>query len=315
MSAALRDIVQRNVALGLRFWDLAAATSLVDGLVVEVFPRANPHARRHALPNPSGVYVAHALAGLRAFECHETRDDDPVDEPWRAAHEGSPPLAAAYRIEVRDPRGRFLPITFDADLPARGLLSWLAPWLSPPQPVALPGASPSSPQVLLDRIPLFSAPSRPTPEPLAVVRAQMREAIGGRVAAWALLGVEIDGEVVGLGMADREGRVVVHFPYPEPPRTPLSSPPEARSDFRWSVGLTAYASPSPSSSSPPVPASEVPEIPDLADVLAQLASPRAVVDGLLSPVPPRRLEYRVPMTARTEGQPEADASWLLVSPA
>jgi hypothetical protein len=311
MSAGLRDIVQRNVALGLRFWDVAAATSLVDGLVVEVFPQANPHARRHALPNPSAVYVAHALAGLRAFEGHETRDDDPVDEPWRAAREGSPPLAAGYRIEVRDPRGRFLPIAFDADLPARGLLSWLAPWLSPPQPIALPGASPSSPQVLLDRIPLFSAPSRPTPEPLAVVRAQMREAVGGRVAAWALLGVEIDGDVVGLGLADREGRVAVHFPYPEPPRTPLSSPPEARSDFRWIVGLTAYAS----SSSPPVPPSEVPVIPDLADVLAQLASPRAVVDGMVSPVPPRRLEYRVPMTARTEGQPEADASWLLLSPA
>ncbi|HEY1137839.1 MAG TPA: hypothetical protein VGE64_10135 [Xanthomonadaceae bacterium] len=311
MSAALRDIVQRNVALGLRFWDVAAATSLVDGLVVEVFPQANPHARRHALPNPSAIYVAHALAGLRAFEGHETRDDDPVDEPWRAAREGSPPLAAGYRIEVRDPRGRFLPIAFDADLPARGLLSWLAPWLSPPQPIALPGTSPSSPQVLLDRIPLFSAPSRPTPEPLAVVRAQMREAVGGRVAAWALLGVEIDGDVVGLGLADREGRVAVHFPYPEPPRTPLSSPPEARSDFRWIVGLTAYAS----SSSPPVPPSEVPMIPDLADVLAQLASPRAVVDGVVSPVPPRRLEYRVPMTARTEGQPEADASWLLLSPA
>lgn len=311
MSAALRDIVQRNVALGLRFWDVAAATSLVDGLVVEVFPQANPHARRHALPNPSAIYVAHALAGLRAFEGHETRDDDPVDEPWRAAREGSPPLAAGYRIEVRDPRGRFLPIAFDADLPARGLLSWLAPWLSPPQPIALPGASPSSPQVLLDRIPLFSAPSRPTPEPLAVVRAQMREAVGGRVAAWALLGVEIDGDVVGLGLADREGRVAVHFPYPEPPRTPLSSPPEARSDFRWIVGLTAYAS----SSSPPVPPSEVPMIPDLADVLAQLASPRAVIDGMVSPVPPRRLEYRVPMTARTEGQPEADASWLLLSPA
>ena len=311
MSAALRDIVQRNVALGLRFWDVAAATSLVDGLVVEVFPQANPHARRHALPNPSAVYVAHALAGLRAFEGHETRDDDPVDEPWRAAREGSPPLAAGYRIEVRDPRGRFLPIAFDADLPARGLLSWLAPWLSPPQPIALPGASPSSPQVLLDRIPLFSAPSRPTPEPLAVVRAQMREAVGGRVAAWALLGVEIDGDVVGLGLADREGRVAVHFPYPEPPRTPLSSPPEARSDFRWIVGLTAYAS----SSSSPVPPSEVPVIADLADVLAQLASPRAVVDGMVSPVPPRRLEYRVPMTARTEGQPEADASWLLLSPA
>jgi hypothetical protein len=308
MNAALRDTLQRNAALGLRFRDVAAGTSLVDGLVVEVFPRANPHARRRALPNPGGVYVAHALAGLRAFEFHETTGDDPVDEPWRAAHAGSPPLAAGYRIEVRDPRGRFLPVAFDADLPARGLLAWLAPWLSPPQPGALPGVSPSSPPLLFDGIPLFSAPSRPPPEPLAVVRAQMREAGSGRVAAWTLLGVEIGGDAVGLGLADREGRVAVHFPYPEPPRAPLSSPPEARSDFRWTVGLTAYAS----SSSPDMAPSD---IPDLGDVLAQLASPRAVIDGLVSPAPPRRLEYRVPMTARTEGQPEADASWLLLSPA
>ena len=146
------------------------------------------------------------------------------------------------------------------------------------------------------------------PEPLAVVYAQMREIGVGRAAAWSLLAANIDGMPAGLGMADGQGRVAVMFPYPEPPRAPLSSPPEARSDFRWLVDLTAFCTPA----SPTVAA---PDIPDLADVLGQLASPCTVIDSMSSPAVPRRLDYRVPMTAKTEGQPEADASWLLISTA
>ena len=302
------EILQRNAALGLRFWDMAASTSAVDGLRVEVYPRRNPNARKRALPGPSGVYVAHGVSGLRDFEFDESDESDPVDAPWHRALAASPMIGSGYRIEVSDPQGRFLPVAFDAELPARGLFNWLAPWISPPQPIALPGGSIASPQMLIERIPLFSAPSRPVPEPLAVVYAQMREIGVGRAAAWSLLAANIDGMPAGLGMADGQGRVAVMFPYPEPPRAPLSSPPEARSDFRWLVDLTAFCTPA----SPTVAA---PDIPDLADVLGQLASPCTVIDSMSSPAVPRRLDYRVPMTAKTEGQPEADASWLLISTA
>jgi hypothetical protein len=287
--------VARNAALGLRFWDTAQASSSIDGLRVEVYPPANPRARTLARVNRSGVYVVDALPGLRDFEL----SDAEPEVLWATA-------TRAYRVEVRDPLGRFLPIAFDADLPARGLFTWRAPWLSPPQPVALPGGPGSPPELLLERVPLFSAPARPVPEPLAVVYAQLRETGSERPAAWSLLGVSIDGVTRGLGLADAEGRVAVMFPYPEPPRRSLASPPEARNDFTWQVALTAFWS----SGSPPRP---VPDIADLADVFASLASPRNVIESTVSPAAPLRLTYRQPLTARTAGMPGANASFLFIS--
>jgi hypothetical protein len=291
----------RHAAIGIRFWDLARGSSVVNGLTVEVFPRHNPRARKPMLPNPSSVYVGHVLSGLADFASSD------IDPPalWSA------PEAAlkAYRIEVRDRFDRFLPIAFDADLPVPGLLSWNAPWFSPPRPIMLPGTSGSPPQLMLERIPLFSTPSRGLPDASAVVYAELRDPLGGRPAAWALLGVSIEGERRGLGLADKEGRVAVMFPYPEPPRRALASPPEARSDFSWPVDLEVFWSlPSPPPAAPP-------EIADLAAVLAQLDAPGTVNDAFASPPTLRRLDYRVPLTARTQGAPAADASWLSVSAA
>ncbi len=287
--------VARHCALGIRFWDIAGATSSVEGLQVEIHPRANPHARSVALPNRSGVYVAHTVPGLRSFEF----SDAAPEVLWAAA-------LRPYRVRVDDPRGRFLPIEFDADLPARGLFTWLAPWLSPPQPIALPAEDGSPPPWLLERVPLFSAPSRPVPEPLAVLYAQLREFGSSLPAAWSLLGVGIAGRSCGLGLADAQGRVAVMFPYPEPPRMQLASPPEARNDFSWQLELTAFWS-----QASPAPA--VPARADLGAVLEQLSQPRSVIESLLSPALPLRLDYRVPVTARTAGAPPQDASYLFVA--
>lgn len=287
--------VSRNAALGLKFWDTAENTSAIDGLRVEVFPRANPTARVRAVVNRSGIYVAHSLPGLRDFEFSDAAPDD----LWADA-------TRPFRVEVRDPFGRFLPIAFDADLPARGLFTWLAPWLSPPQPIALPTTPGSPPQLLLERIPLFSSPSRPVPEPLAVVYAQMRELGTETGLAWGVLGVTIDGVTRGLGLADPLGRVAVMFPYPEPPRMSLASPPEPRNDFSWPLALTAFGIPA-------SPASAIPDLADLASVLASLAAPRTVVESTVSPAAPLRLAYRQALTARTAGVPTADASFLFVS--
>ena len=293
--------VARNAPLGLRFWDTAAATSAIDGLSVEVFPRANPRARAIAQVTRSGVYVVHALpvtAPPPSPRDFEFTDAEP-DVLWSAA-------TRAYRVEVTDPAGRFLPIAFDADLPARGLFTWRAPWLSPPQLVAPTGASGSPPPFLVEGVPLFSASSRPVPEPLAVVYAHLHEMGTAREAAWSLLTVAIDGIVRGVGLADGHGRVAVMFPYPEPPRISLVSPPEARNDFTWEVSLTAFWL----ATSPPGPA---PAIADLADVFASLSTPRTVIESTVSPAMPLRLTYREALTARTAGTAGADASVLLVS--
>lgn len=284
-----------NAALGLRFWDAAQATSSIDGLKVEVFPRLNPGARTVARVNRSGVYVVHALPGLRDFESSR----QPPEQLWATA-------TRAYRVEVSDPAGRFLPIAFDADLPVRGLFTWRAPWLSPPQPVVLPGDATSPPQLLLERIPLFSAPSRPVPEPLAAVYAQVLEHGTERAAAWALLAISIDGNPRGLGLADEKGRVAVLFPYPEPPRRSLASPPEPRNDFTWQIALQAFWSPQ---SPPRAPANSA----DLAEVFASLSAPRDVLESFVSPTPPLRLTYRQALTVRTAGAPVANASFLFIS--
>jgi hypothetical protein len=300
MNVTVLERVQRHAPLGLRFWDTAAASSSIDGLEVDVFPRARPQVRTRASVNRSGVYAALGVVGLRGFEFS---DAEPADL-WSVA-------TRPYRVEVRDPLGRFLPIAFDADLPVRGPYTWRAPWFSPPHAISLPGEAGSPPQLMIERIPLFSTPQRLVPEPLAVVYAQLRESGADRAAAWALVSAGVDGDVRGLGLADSEGRVAVMFPYPEPPRMTLSSPPPARNDFRWQVELQAYYG----VASPPVAPSE---IPDLGLVLSQLDMPRDLLGSTLSPampLPALPLEYRVALSARTGATPTGPSSFLFVSTA
>jgi hypothetical protein len=296
MELVALERVARNASLGVRFWDVATDTFAIDNLRVEVFHRANPRVRAIAKPNPSGIYVAHNLPGLRDFEF---KNVELPQELW-------PATTRPFRIEVSDPEGRYLPIAFDADLPARGPYTWLAPWLSPPQPVSFPNAPGSPPQLMMERVPLFSMPSRPPPEPLAVLRAQMLEQGGTRELAWGMLGVTIDGIARGIGLADDHGRVMVLFPYPEPPRISLTSPIVAHNDFTWEVELTAFGALT-SPSVPPTPFA------DLAQIFENLATPRDVIESVVSPPFPLRLTYRQPLVARTVGTVGADASFLFVS--
>lgn len=286
------ESVRRHSALGIRFWDVATGNTVVDGLDVGLFPRSNPQARRPLLPNHSGVYVAHNAPGLRNFEF----STQPPEELWATP-------TKPYRIDVSDPAGRFLPSSFDVDLPVRGLLSLLAPWLSPAQVIPLPLETGSPPQPVVGVVPLFSAPARPLPEPLGVVYAQLRLQSSGDAAPWALLAVTIDGKPRGLGLADADGRVAVFFGYPDPPRRQLLSPPEQRNDFSWSVGLGAFRD------------DDLPAVlsPDLAQVLGQLSQPRQVLESLHSPAMPLRLDYRVPLTVRTAGATGEESSHLLLA--
>lgn len=289
--------VARHAPFGLRLWDVAAATDLAEGLEIDVAVRTRQESRARAVVNRSGIYCASGVPGLREFELSDADDASTQSAALRP-----------YRIEVRDPSDRFLPFAFDADLPARGLFTWLTPWTSPPQPFALPTEHGSPPALMVERVPLFSTPSRPVPEPLAAVRAQLREVGTNRPAAWCLLTVSIDAIVRGIGLADQEGRVAVLFPYPDRPRPVLTSPPPATNDFRWSVELAAYYVPRPANTPAPV-------IPDLADVLAQLSSPRTLFlsTSPLQALPALLLEYRVPLTVRTEITATGLSSFLFVN--
>jgi hypothetical protein len=286
------ESVRRHSGLGIRFWDQATGSTVVEGLDVTLFPRSNRQARTALLPNQGGVYVAHNAPGFRDFEF----SNQPPAELWATP-------TRPYRIEVSDPAGRFLPSGFDVDLPVRGLLSLMAPWLSPAQAIPLLLETDSPPRPVPGVVPLFSAPARPLPEPLGVVYAQLRLRNNGAAVPWALLAVAIDGNQRGLGLADADGRVAVFFGYPDPPRRQLSSPPEQRNDFSWTVSLTAFRDDD-------LPATEPP---DLALLLSQLSQPRQVLESLHSPALPLRLDYRVPLTARTAGATGEEASCLLLA--
>jgi len=291
--------VTRRAPIGLRVWDVSAATDLVDGLEIDISMRTDPLSTVRAYVTRSGVYSASGLPGLRPFELGA--GDEPT--AWSAA-------LRRYRVEIRDPQGRFLPLGFDADLPARGLFTWPSPGTSPPQPLVLPTEYGSPPAAMIGHVPLFSAPSRSMPASLAAVRAELRE-LNGRPAAYALLVASIDGTTRGIGMADQLGRVAILFPYPDRTRPALTSPPQATNDFRWSATLTAYYVPAP-------PGTQAPALADLADVMAQTNFPRTLFASTASPPQPllaQPLQYGVASTVRTGLTPTGPSSYLFLNAA
>lgn len=107
----------RLAPLGLCFRDAATGEPVGEGLDVTVYPSANPAARTRAFPNRSGAYVVHMAPGL-LDATHGAGDD---------AFWNGPLARKPFTVEVVDQRRRYLPFTFAACLPARGLLSWVWP--------------------------------------------------------------------------------------------------------------------------------------------------------------------------------------------
>jgi hypothetical protein len=113
-------------------------------------------------------------------------------------------------------------------------------------------------------LPLYSAPTRPVPGGMAILRASLWDALADAPASWAILEARGAGQTTVRGMADRDGRIALIFPYPEP--TPIADgqpvPPYTKQD--WEINLfAAYALSEPARS-----------IPDLSATLAQ---PRATL--------------------------------------
>ncbi len=297
MSAAVRILerVTYQAPFGLRLWDVATGRFLGDeSLTVELAPRNRPDQRIRCARNRSGVFYANDVPGLRDFETSDPRASI------------SPPRP--FRVWVDDPAGNFLPLTFAIDLPAAGLVTSIPPHTLPPRhPAASPPVLPPSVPVLTG-VPMFSSVNRSVPEGLAVIRADLRDLVTDRPAAWCVLAASIEGTPRGLGLADRDGRTAVLFPYPERPRPALASPPPATNDFHWRVELTAY--PSVVAASPPAKPAGVA---DLAGIAASLGHPQTVYGSTQSPPLPPLLEYRVPLVAHTTTTPPGPSSFLYVS--
>jgi hypothetical protein len=247
------DRVTRVAPFGVRFWDPVMSAPVGPGLVVTARPSAGGRAVT-AVPGPAGAFVLRGLPGLSEWE--RGAGDEPF---WQQVPDPTP-----YRVEVRDPAGRFLPLAFDAELPVRGLVT--SACAAPAVPVPLPAAQARV-------VPLFSAPGRPVPPGAAVVRAHLvarvNPATEPEPAAWALLIGTLPGAAprTTLGVADADGRVTLLVPHPEIPDAALGGEPAGEaplvrlSDQTWPLDLAARFG----GADPPVATDDIPDLCRLLD--------------------------------------------------
>lgn len=283
--------ITRPAPFGVVFWDFATGGPVADGLEVSIAPAARPESARQLFANRNSVWVATSLPGLST--------PDLLAEDWD-------PLLRSYRIRVEDRAGRFLPLQLEAELPSRGLYHWPG-WAGVPKtPITPFGKSETPVRHSPDRIPLFSAPGRPRPVGRAEVRCQLVDSVGGTEASWALVTAKHGTMVRGIGMADRKGRAVLYFGYPERPAPTLATA-TAIDEYQWDLKLQGYYDPADG---------DVPDIPELGTVMGQLDHPRQLLDSTVAPIeqlPNQTLTYRRELVVRTRKTAEGPSSSLFMA--
>lgn len=271
----LIDRVSFTGAVGLVFWDVATREPVRDGLAVSIAPSSRPGLVRPLFANDVGIWVSAPL----------------------------PPLGrgATWRVQVSDPAGRFLPLRIELAASGVPRFKWPAALPKPSVAKARSGGAQPSP------VPLFSAPWRQVGPTAAQVRAQLVHASDQREAAWALLTVENAGRTRGIGLADRRGSVVVHFPWPERPPRRLADPQPADGGLTWQIEVQGFGA-------PPAGDQEPEEIPDLEGVLAKLDEPRTLLseEGQPGALPAQALDFG--RTAILVTKSEGPASLMLAAP-
>jgi hypothetical protein len=212
-AVALLEEVARVTPLGFRFRDEQLGVLVGDGLAVTLRTGSAASPTLAATTSPSGVFAFHALPGLVARPLPPARPRLPIQfgagdaDYWRTL-----PPPVAFTVDVDDPWGRFLPLSFQASAPTRDLFV----------PACLSGASSGAPAA--DAIPLFSAPARSVAGPIAVVRVELWDPVASAPAAWAVVEAQLAGGPPCRGMADAEGRLALFLRYP-PPDDPIHSVP------------------------------------------------------------------------------------------
>ena len=275
------DHVVRAAPIGLRFRDVATGLPIREGLNVTVTSLRNPLRSRMLDVNGRGVWYAHRFPGFSDAALADSTN-------WLT-------LAQPCRISVEDPAGRFLPLILDMDFPVRGLANW-PHWATLPQAPLAPlidgaGESPLDMTVCRDALPLFSAPARPSPAPLAEIRCQLARNDTGAPVRCALVTASHSGTVRAIGQSDAQGQSVLFFAYPERPRASLTTSPPAITDFRWSLDIRAYSG-------------ALPATPTFADIVNQLNHPCNLFASTASPpelLPSQLLSFGRPLTLRTAG--------------
>lgn len=240
MTIVVFEEFSRTAPLGLRFWDMAAQRPVAGGLTVTA---RTPQQRVLPLSaNSTGIYVLQNDPALRIFE-----GGDGSDEFWADA-----PASLPYRITVRDGSGQYHPFTFTINVPTRRTASFTC--ANPLDVLSLPPGY----------VPAYTTTSRPVPAGMAALRADLYDPAEDKPAAHAVLEVLLNGAVLGRGITDERGCVLVAFPVP----TPIDTDPDPRSfgtplmQQVWPLSLRAFYAP----------ADPVPPVMDLCAVLNQPAA-------------------------------------------
>ncbi|HEX6660521.1 MAG TPA: hypothetical protein VF067_01455, partial [Sphingomicrobium sp.] len=113
--------------------------------------------------------------------------------------------------------------------------------------------------------------------------------------------------VRGIGLADRDGRAVLFFGYPERATKTLGNPP-AITDYLWELKLQAYYDAA---------AGPVPQIADLAVIMAQLDNPRDLLASTVAPTEPLadpQLTLGQALIVRTSNTEDGPSSSLFLAP-
>jgi hypothetical protein len=238
--------------LGLRFRDQVTGAFVTEGLKVSLYEPGKPFTRVPAQANRSGVYAIHHAPGLTDFEHGVV----------------SVSAGKSFVVEVTDGGRRFQPFQFTADLPVPGILNWV-------------NAFGSSPPATIPSIPLYSTPVRSVPSGMAVLRADLWDAVNQIPAAWAVLEAYTNNQFVGRGVADDKGRIALIFPHPAPLPFAISSPlgssiesPPAATgppltNQIWPIALRAMYTPFGELPSLPGELGPEPQLPDLSVVFSQ----------------------------------------------
>lgn len=294
----LLETFRRYTPLGFRFWDAATDARVATPLAVRVWLQDDPRQQAAGDPTVGGNIAVHNIPGLRAIE----REGIPPGTP-----PGSLPTET-YVVQVDDPERRFLPISFRVDLPRveRGFFT-IHRDDSPPE----------------DRPPgifLFSAPERPVPTTLAVVRVSLRRTDTGGPAAFAALFVELDDGGsdpdgrLWAGISDANGNAQILFPYPRVEFVPRGSPPgegSALANYTWPLRVRVQYAPDHLDTPP---GAQVPELRSIFSQANATLIPDASAPSTDAPDMALTLRYRRPGVVQTANQPPADRGFLLVQP-
>ena len=288
------DRFVRHVPLGFAFRDASDLSLVGDELKVRITDAGRPFRTAVLGPTPSSTWMTPRLPGLDA-ELAET------PAAW-------PAKARTFHVAVDDPFRRFLPIRFDAKLPARGRFVWPG-WAALDQAKIGPLLPADAPVAYVpDYLPLFPSMTRAISVSRAMVRAQLaeRQADGSdKAAAWAAMTVTVAGKIIALGIAGANGSIAASGGYPALPSQTPAEAAKGRDEVTWDAEIAVYWD------------ELTDDLPDLGAILGQLSSPARIAlkqFGKTDPLPAQPLTLGRPLTLASMKSASERLSTLYLKP-